>query len=166
MGRPRKPIDELQHGTVARYRRGCKCEPCRAANRDRVRDHRARLFLIEGEEEAVADLATRINPDAPVPTIDMRAEPGTVEQAVIEDLGELVGEPPWKRTASAILRLNAKVIDQAPAADRLDLLSPMQLRTQEWMRLLRSVAGSDGSIAGGAEELLKAMAGADDGSDD
>lgn len=166
MGRPRKPVDELQHGTVARYRRGCKCEPCRAANRDRVRDHRARLFLLEGEQEAVDNLALRINPDAPVPTINMNADPGTVEEAVIADLDELVGEPPWKRTASAILRLNARVIDQAPTADRLDLLSPMQLRTQEWMKLLRSVAGSDTSIADGAAALLEAMAGSDDGAKD
>lgn len=159
MARPRTPIDTLEHGTLARYRRGCKCEPCRAANRNRVRDHRARAAAVETERETVVALAAKIDPDAPVPTIDMNAEPGLIEQAVAEDLDELVGEPPWKRTASAILRLNARVIDQAPTADRLDLLSPMQLRTQEWMKLLRSVGATDGTIAGGAEALLGALAG-------
>lgn len=157
MGRPRTPIEQLEHGTIARYRRGCKCEPCRAVNRDRVRDHRASERAVDAERENVVALAVNIDPDAPVPTIDMQAPAGRVEKAVRKDLKELVGEPPWKRTAAAILRLNARVIDQAPTVDRLDLLSPMQLRAQEWMKLLRSVGPTDGTIAGGAEALLDAL---------
>lgn len=161
MGRPRTPLEQLEHGTVARYRRGCKCERCRAANRDRVRDHRSRALAVEAEQQHVATIAVNIDPDAPVPTIDMKSPAGRVEKAVRKDLKQLVGEPPWKRTAAAILRLNARVIDQAPAVDRLDLLSPMQLRAQEWMKLLRSVGPTDGTVAGGAEALLDALNGAD-----
>lgn len=163
MGRPRTPLEQLEHGTLARYRRGCKCEPCRAANRDRVRDHRARALAVDGERETVETIAANVNPDAPVPTIDMQAPAGRIERAVRKDLKALVGEPPWKRTAAAILRLNARVIDQAPTVDRLDLLSPMQLRAQEWMKLLRSVGPTDGTVAGGAEALLDALAGTGDG---
>lgn len=163
MGRPRTPLDQLEHGTLARYRRGCKCEPCRSANRDRVRDHRARAVAVDAERDQVASIAVTINPDAPVPTIDMQAPAGRVEKAVRKDLKELVGEPPWKRTAAAILRLNARVIDQAPTVDRLDLLSPMQLRAQEWMKLLRSVGPTDGTVAGGAEALLEALGASNDG---
>ncbi|WP_309129469.1 hypothetical protein [Microbacterium sp.] len=163
MSRPRTPLEQLEHGTLARYRRGCKCEPCRAANRDRVRDHRARAAAVDTEREQVASIAINIDPDAPVPTIDMQAPAGRVEKAVRKDLKALVGEPPWKRTAAAILRLNARVIDQAPTVDRLDLLSPMQLRAQEWMKLLRSVGPTDGTIAGGAEALLDALGASGDG---
>lgn len=158
MARPSTPIDSLPHG-IKRYRRGCKCEVCRAENAARVRLARRVAAFEDGERKAIEEVVVRVDPDAPVPTIDMTAPPGMVEQAVVEDLNELVGEPPWKRTASAILRLNARVIDQSPARDRLDLLSPMQLRTQEWMKLLRSVGPTDGTIAGGAEALLAVMNG-------
>jgi len=166
VGRPRKPIEELEHGTVARYRRGCKCELCRAANRDRVRDHRWSASARTKEQANVEQLAVRIDPEAPVPTIDMHAEPGPIEQAIVEDLDALVGSPPWKRTASAILRLDARVLDQAAGVDRLDLLSPMQIRAQEWMKLLRSVSGGpDLSVADQAAQLLKDLAGGDGGSE-
>lgn len=33
------------HGTNGRYKRGCRCEECRAWNRDRVRTQRARTRL-------------------------------------------------------------------------------------------------------------------------
>lgn len=162
MARPRTPIETIPHG-LKRYRAGCKCEVCRAANAARVRLSRRVAAWEEKEKRAVTEIVQMPAPDAPVATIDMDAPPGMIEQAVVEDLDELVGEPPWKRTAAAILRLNARVIDQAPSRDRLDLLSPMQLRTQEWMKLLRSVGPTDGTVASGAEALLAAMAGADDG---
>lgn len=166
MGRPRKPIDELEHGTVARYRRGCKCEPCRASNRDRVRDHRWRASAFVTEKENVEQLAVRLDPEAPVPTLDMSAAPGPIETAIVADLGDLVGSPPWKRTASAILCLDARVLDQAATVDRLDLLSPMQIRALEWMKLLRSVSGGpDLSVADQAAQLLKDLAGGDGGSE-
>ena len=46
-GRPRGPTTEPPHG-YARYRRGCPCSECRAANAARRRAERARLRTTRG----------------------------------------------------------------------------------------------------------------------
>ncbi len=37
MAPPTKP---LRHGTAYAYQRGCKCDPCKAAHRKRIREYR------------------------------------------------------------------------------------------------------------------------------
>ncbi len=37
----RSAIPTSEHGTRARYVRGCRCDPCRAANRDYMRARRS-----------------------------------------------------------------------------------------------------------------------------
>jgi len=74
----------------------------------------------------------------PVPVDDL--PPGPVESALATELSALVGEPPWKGTLSALATLNARLLDQARALDRLDLASPLQLRLLEVLDRLRAIA--------------------------
>lgn len=154
MGAPRSE----EHG-LAMYRRGCKCETCRRANRDRMRQYRNRKAAVAGEVELIAERARDLDPLAPAPTIDMKAKPGRIEKALRKDLRALTGEPPWKGTLAAVAKLNARLLDQAPRADRLDLVSPIQLRLVEQLKLLRGVSLGGGSVADEAAQLLKDMAG-------
>jgi hypothetical protein len=75
-----------------------------------------------------------------VPTVAVTSHPGRVEAALVEDLSKLVGEPPWKATLSAIAVFNARLLDQLPELERLDLVSPVQLRTLEVLNRLRAVS--------------------------
>lgn len=68
------------------------------------------------------------------------------------DIAKLVGEPPWKATLSALAIYNARLLDQLQHFDRLDLVSPMQLRTLEILQRLRAV--SEGAGAGDEAEAF------------
>lgn len=145
-----------KHG-LSGYRRGCKCETCRAAKREYMRTWRARrrteTAAVEQETKAIAAL----DPLQPVPSLDLDAAPGVVESALRKDIKALTGEPPWKRTLAKIALLNARLLDQAPRIDRLDLISPIELRTLEVLNRLRAVSAG-GSVADDAARLLEDMA--------
>lgn len=144
------------HG-MSGYRKGCRCETCRRAKREYMRDYRARQRRDADEVAEVVRETAALDPLAPVPSIDMKAAPGAVERALCEDLERLTGEPPWKRTLSRIAMLNARLLDQAPIVDRLDLISPIQLRTLEVLNRLRAVSAGS-SVADDAAALLRDMA--------
>jgi hypothetical protein len=135
----------ITHG-LAGYRRGCHCETCRAAKRDYMRAYRARkLQELVGDEVAAATATVQgdVDPVAAPLSIDFTADPGPIETALRRDLRALEGEPPWRRTLSKIARLNARMLDQVNRHDRLDLVSPLELRTMELLNRLRAVsAGS------------------------
>ena len=143
------------HG-MSGYRKGCRCETCRRAKRDYMRAYRASK---KEDAEVVAEVVrevTALDPLAPVPSIDLTSAPGRVEQALRKDLKALVGEPPWRRTLSKIALLNARILDQVPRIDRLDLVSPLELRTLEVLNRLRAVSAG-GSVAEDAAAMLAAM---------
>ena len=160
-------LDITNHG-LSGYRRGCKCETCRRAKREYMRTWRDRkrreTAALADETAVVVETARDLDPIAPPPAFDRSATPGRIERALRRDLKGLTGEPPWKRTLSAVVRLNARLLDQAPKIDRLDLISPIELRLVEQLKLLRGVSlGSpSGSIAEDAEKLLRDMAGGED----
>lgn len=158
MGRARTE----EHG-LTMYRRGCGCEVCRRANRDRMREYRANkrreAAAVDVETEQIVEQARELDPLAPAPALDLTAAPGRIERALRKDLRDLTGAPPWKRTLSAVARLNARVLDQAPTISRLDLVSPLELRLIEQLKMLRGVSVGGSSIAADAEQLLKDMAG-------
>ena len=120
-----------EHG-ISGYRRGCKCEVCRAAKRDYMREWRAR-----SRDAAVPDVEAQPAPAEPrspvkaTPTLDLGAEPGPVESALVQDVEAPAGEVLWSGTLVAMARLNARVMDQVHEIDRLDLVSPLQLRMLE-----------------------------------
>ena len=77
--------------------------------------------------------------------------------AAAEDAAPSAPEVTFAPDASGLL-------DQAPKIDRLDLISPIELRLVGQLKLLRGVSlGSpSGSIAEDAEKLLRDMAGGED----
>src|SRR3546814_5722638 len=102
------------------YRRGCRCEACRAGKRDYMRDYRRRCREAEaaaaGEQPLVDRLEAGGQPDRPdltsVPALDLQAPAGTIEQAFDEDLRDPAGEVLWKKSYIAMARLNARMIDR------------------------------------------------------
>lgn len=137
-----------KHGQSG-YRRGCRCEECRAGHRADVAKWRAarRTPAPPAAEAPLPDLTS-------VPVPDPSPAPGAIESAVSADLAALVGEPPWKTTLSALAVYNARLLDQLMSLDRLDLISPIQLRTLEVLNRLRAVSEST-SPATDAEAFLR-----------
>lgn len=132
------------------YRKGCRCGACRDGHAKYVARWRAR----KREEEIAAALAGA-DPliDEPEPRdpvvepvldrLDMRAKPGPIERALLKDIREPDAKVPFRRHRLRLARLNARVLDQIDRLDRLDLVSPIELRQGE---LLQSLArlGFDG----------------------
>lgn len=132
----------------------CHCPVCRAGHAAKQREYRAALRerrrLAELEEAARA----RAEADAAPPATDDSAAPGLldadlpagpIEEALNADLATLVGTPPWKATLAALARANARIVDQAPRHQRLDVLSGVQLRFLDILDRLRRVP--DGGAA-------------------
>ena len=143
------------------YRRGCRCETCRAGHRVANAEWRAkqRKAEVAGEVVAAEALADVAPIAAPLP-LDFKAKAGAIEKALREDLAGLQGEPPWKRTLARMARLNARMLDQVNGHGRLDLVSPLELRTMELLNRLRAVS-SGASVAEGAEGFLLDLGTAD-----
>ena len=126
---------EVKNHGASGYRRGCHCEVCRAGHRDAVARWRANRSKSKATP-APAPVLPRVD----APHVDEDAAPGQIERAVRDDLDKLVGEPPWKAMLSAFAVYNARLLDQLRGLDRLDLISPMQLRTLEILQRLRAVS--------------------------
>ncbi len=148
------------HG-LAGYRRGCHCEICRAAKRDYMRTYRAnkRRELVY-EEVAAAVVLADVEPVAAPLSIDFTAPAGSIETALRRDLRGLTGEPPWRRTLSRMARLNARMLDQVNRHDRLDLVSPLELRTMELLNRLRAVSAGS-SVSEDAAAFLSDLGSSD-----
>lgn len=152
------------------YRKGCKCSVCRGAHaaymqswRSRRRDEQARAALADVEplvvERPVAD-------PVQVPAgLDLQAPPGPLESAFLEDLSTPSARTAFERTLIAMGRLNARVLDQTAALDRLDLVSPLELRTLEVLQRLAIVGfagleddeASEGDVSDLAAVMLAEM---------
>lgn len=137
----------------SRYRRGCKCGICRKANSDYLKAYRARK---RAEQRALAAPAPEpvvladVPPSAPQPDPDR--PPGEVEQALAADALE---EPAtFRRTLLALARANARFIDQVYVLDRVDLLSPIQARLVEQLKML--LPKTPGSAGPSEEEKMLA----------
>ncbi|MHB1063541.1 MAG: hypothetical protein ACYC1Z_03445 [Georgenia sp.] len=130
------------------YRRGCRCEVCRKGHRESVAAWRAK-----GKQPKAETPTVPLEPLAAPPALNPDAPAGVIELALRQDLAALVGEPPWKGTLSALAVFNARLLDQLPTLDRLDLVSPVQLRTLEVLQRLRAVSGGAGAAEGAAAFL-------------
>jgi len=160
MPRHARPVLDLPEHGLKGWKHGCGCTVCRAAHTADVAAWRAKrrraLELERLDESARAQAETDALPpaldtsQAPM-LLDPDAPAGPVEEALAADLAKLVGEPPWKATLSALGRANARIIDQAPRHQRLDVLSGVQLRLLDVLDRLRRT--SEGAGAGAPDSL-------------
>lgn len=141
---------EITNHGQAGYRRGCRCETCRAGHRVAAAEYRARKRKPAVEAEPLAPLV-----DVPAP--DVLAPAGPIESALAVELDELIGEPPWRGTLSAMLKANARVLDQVHVHERFDIMSGLQTRMLDMLDRLRRVeSGGSGVPEGWAAALSDA----------
>lgn len=142
---------EITHGPSG-YRRGCRCPVCREGHAANARRYRAELRRRREAEtvedkaraEALADVVEPTDGSTAPLLLDAELAPGPVEEAFTRELEQLVGEPPWKLTLGALGRANARIVDQTPRHQRLDVLSGVQLRMMEILDRLRKVPEGTG----------------------
>jgi len=125
---PTKKRSEPKHGSLGRYRAGCRCEPCRSASARAKRLQRARakqrsespLLTIVGDGQPVGhpDGQPGGQANSAAPPVDDSLPGGAgglwigpVQRAVTEDIDELNSEVPMHRTLRAMAIALAKEID-------------------------------------------------------
>lgn len=135
-----------EHG-ASRYRSGCRCVVCRAANTRRVREWRARK---RSPEPVVS--AELPEPPADLPTPSARFGAGPIETALLAELEALVGEPPWRVPLEQLLLLNARLLDQVHVHGRYDIISGLQTRTLQMFDRIRALDPNGG---GDLEALMR-----------
>lgn len=160
--RPRHELLGLVAG-LAGYRRGCKCDACRNANRDRMRKYRAAKKADEGLPAEVPVPATTDIPEKLVLLRDL--PPGEVFEALVEELPAADGSYVFQRTVSAMVKQAARLLDNADALDRLDLISTMQIRILDGLKRLEPprVVGQSSEPTVTFEQIVAAIQGPEDG---
>ena len=139
---------EITNHGQAGYRRGCRCEACRAGHRVAAAVYRAsKRKPVVVEPDPAAPLVDVPVPDAGVPA-------GPIESALAVELGSLIGEPPWKGTLSAMLRANARVLDQVERHERFDVMSGLQTRMLDMLDRLRKVSAGGSAAPADISALL------------
>ncbi|NTW39923.1 MAG: hypothetical protein HGA44_08525 [Cellulomonadaceae bacterium] len=131
------------------YRKSCRCGACRDGHARYVAGWRARkrekeIAAALADADPLIDEPTREPVVEPVlDRLDMKAKPGPIERALLKDLRKPDPRVAFRRHRVRLARLNARVLDQIDRLDRLDLVSPIELRQAE---LLRDIArlGFDG----------------------
>ena len=141
------------------YRRGCRCAGCKKAKRDDMAAYRARRKLREQGGEVALDELPELPPtiDPSSMSLDWQAAPGQIEEVLTEELGKLVGEPPFKKTLVVLAKYNARVLDQIPRIERPDLISGMESRLFNVFDRLRKVTDGGDKAATSPEEFLAGL---------
>ncbi|WP_029289116.1 hypothetical protein [Cellulomonas sp. HZM] len=147
-----------KHG-MSGYRRGCHCEICREAKRTYMASWRAKQREVK-LAAALADseplVVERPVPEPVVATssLDLKAKAGPLERALLKDLSKPDAKVPFRRHLVRLARLNARVLDQIAEIDRLDLISPVQLRQFEVLQRLAMLgfAGLSDDAGDGSEQ--------------
>jgi hypothetical protein len=146
-----------RHG-MSGYRTGCRCEPCRRAKRDYMREYRAaakeraRSAPVEAPP-LIAEPTLPSDPEQAELVFDPDLEDGPIETALTADLGKLVVAVPWMGTLSALARTDARIVDQAGRHQNLSVLSGAQLRMFDILDRLRAVSAGGGVAAEAAAFL-------------
>ncbi|GGJ74444.1 hypothetical protein [Glutamicibacter ardleyensis] len=157
------PQIPYRHGGVGPglggYRKGCRCAGCKKSKRDDMAAYRARRKLREQGGEVALDELPELPPaiDPSSMSLDWQAEPGQIEEVLTEELGKLVGEPPFKKTLLVLAKYNARVLDQIPRIERPDLISGMESRLFNVFDRLRKVTDGAGGQVVTPEEFLAGL---------
>lgn len=144
------------------YRKKCRCDVCRAGHAKYVAAYRSR----KREEEIAAALADA-DPlievqDVPAPVVepvagrlDMKLKPGPIERALLRDLRKPDPKVAFRRHLVRLARLNARVLDQVSTLERLDLVSPIELRQLDILNRVARLGfdGLDDEVDGGHVEV-------------
>lgn len=145
------------------YRKGCRCGQCRREHSDDMKAYRAKKKL---QDAGGADFPAGYFDAPPVEPSSMAiawdAPNGPIESALVKELDELIGEPPFKKTLTVLARYNARVLDQIPAMERLDLISGMESRLFNTFDRLRKVTDGAGAAVSSPEAFLASLSEADD----
>lgn len=164
---PDLPTIPYRHGPagegLAGYRKGCRCGGCRKAKREDMAAYRARRKLKDSGGEVSLPASNEFPPHVEPASVslDWQAEPGQIETVLNEELGKLVGEPPFKKTLIVLGRYNARVLDQIPRIDRPDLISGMESRLFNVFDRLRKVTDGGNGAATTPEQFLAGLLGED-----
>jgi|GEM_PF-1286961 len=161
------PAMSARHGETPGqpgYRKGCRCNACRDGHARYVAAWRSR----KREEEIAAALADAdplvaeedVRPPVVEPVagrLDMKARPGPLERALLKDLRRPDPKVAFRRHLLRMARLNARVLDQIDVLERLDLLSPIELRQFELLNRIARLGfdglDDDDPADGGAVEV-------------
>lgn len=147
-------LEVVKHGASG-YRKGCKCSVCRAGHNAAQRAYNAkrkaagkaapRRRTVDAAEALAAvgievpddaePIPADIAPSPPPPQFDPTSPPGPIE-ATLTELDE-DGDVKWNTVLLALARYHAKVLDQLPAMDRLDLVSPISGKLLDAVKLVR-----------------------------
>ena len=166
---PKKPIpmEKLDHG-LARYRRGCKCELCLAANADRVRQFQRRKFglvLETVDAEPVRIHVKQLNADGEGMPLLVIAERADVNVQVLYRLLRAIdGHAPTQELerdkAKRILAVEFDPLPKGVGAHPIGArrrLEGMHRRGWSWSRLQREIPIGNGScdaiLSGEAESI-------------
>lgn len=139
------------------YRRGCRCADCRRIHSDKMKAYRLAKKLREGGGEVAAETFAPLDFTPSSTAISWDAEPGPIEEALSRDLDNMqFADPPFQQTLIVLAKYDARVLDQAPQLERLDLISGMQSRLFNVFDRLRRVNAPAGA-ADGAEAFLQSL---------
>lgn len=172
-------IAEVTDHGQSGYRKGHKCAVCREGHRVSIAQWRAAkktkaLAAAAGAVAAPLVVVEQVrDPLTSAPVLDLASEPGPIEAAFLEDIAHPDEQVAWRRHLVRMGRLNARLLDQVGTLDRLDLVSPVQLRQLEILSRLAllgfkgmsddGASDGPGSVAAGAAALLEEMAAGEGG---
>lgn len=159
--RPRHELLGLVAG-LAGYRRGCKCDACRSANRDRMRKYRAAKKADEGLPAEVPLPPKGDKPtEAPQLVLLKDLPAGEVSKALAEELPAADGAYIFQRTVSAMVKQAARILDNADKLERLDLVSTMQIRILDGLKRLEPPRNPNqlGETGPTVEQIIAAITG-------
>lgn len=146
---------EPAHGLTARYRRGCRCERCKAANSRTKRQQRERARLRAGDSHL--HLVDDVQADPQTGTTGAAATErppshlaGPMEEAVLSDLGTVdPKDKPFFQT------LKAAAIALARELDAIDSKSSKAPLVKQIVDVVKEIKGQEGGADDPALKLFE-----------
>ena len=148
------PRGELVHGASG-YRRGCRCEKCRAGQRDKQAQRRK-----AGRSGAGSGSAGALVPPGP-----LAASAGPLEAKVAAEIEELAGLSPWTRECARLEEqaiLASRIVDKCMTDGRLHLTTPQHKIIRDALGELRRLLAPVRDDPGRRDLRTQAEVAADD----